>query len=264
MNELKGSNLYAPMIALNAAILKNSTINSSIKRCAIAKLALELINRINTMNFPIDILEKYPLAFSRLAEFLTQEELQSNDYDEDFYLKDSRLVLAASVPCGAQVVDLISNTGWKYVLQQMGSRHFRGFISSFIDMCKSEGWYRIHTEPRYLEEFNQEGWNKCYSGIAALLEKNTHIKGVIGTSWFFDPQLINISPRLGYLQTVPINGGAAMVRNGPGKIHTQRATATSKTRRALYEEGKYKPVCYSIVWPRDKLLDWNKQYLASL
>jgi len=79
---------------------------------------------------------------------------------------------------------------------------------------------------------------------------------MVGTSWFYDPQLLAISPRLAYLQTTPLAHGAFLVRHGSGAIHTELATATSPTRRALAEKGSYIPVCYSLVWPRAELVRW--------
>ncbi len=82
---------------------------------------------------------------------------------------------------------------------------------------------------------------------------------MVGTSWFYDPALPAISPRLAYLQQRPLEAGAFLVRHGRGAIYTERATLTSETRRKLYEEGKYLPVCFSLVWPRDALIAWAER-----
>ena len=77
-----------------------------------------------------------------------------------------------------------------------------------------------------------------------------------GTSWFYDPALPAISPRLAYLQSTPLANGAHLVRHGPGADHTARATETSPTRKALVASGSYVPIAGTIMWPRSDLLSW--------
>ena len=77
-----------------------------------------------------------------------------------------------------------------------------------------------------------------------------------GTSWFYDPQLETVSPRLSYLRARPIERGAFIVRSGTLPFDIQSATAKSENRRRLYEAGKYIPVAYTLLWPREKLLAW--------
>ena len=123
--------------------------------------------------------------------------------------------------------------------------------------------FRMHLDSRHLEEFNLLGRNQCFARIAELLEAMPGVRGLVGTSWFYDPQLERISPHLHYLRKVPMDGGAFLRIDGPGEIHTQRATARSETRRRLYEEGKYSPVCATVVWPRKDLLAWSRTMLSN-
>ena len=106
--------------------------------------------------------------------------------------------------------------------------------------------FRMHLDSRHVEELNLLGRNQCFARIAELLEAMPGVRGLVGTSWFYDPQLERISPHLHYLRKVPMDGGAFLRIDGPGEIHTQRATARSETRRRLYEEGKYSPVCATV------------------
>lgn len=80
--------------------------------------------------------------------------------------------------------------------------------------------------------------------------------GLWGASWFYDPQLAQISPRLSYLRARPSERGAIFIRLGSGSLHTQRAMQTSPTRRTLIASGVYRPVCYAMFWPRQDLLTW--------
>ena len=98
-----------------------------------------------------------------------------------------------------------------------------------------------------------------YLRIAELLERQQDIRGMVGTSWFYDPQLLEISPCLAYLQQRPLERGAFLLRHGTGLFDIEHATMTSKTRHRLYQEGKYTPIVYSLLWPRQDLISWAEQ-----
>ncbi|QYU70256.1 hypothetical protein J4558_09120 [Leptolyngbya sp. 15MV] len=81
---------------------------------------------------------------------------------------------------------------------------------------------------------------------------------MIATSWFYDPVVSEISPRLAYLRRVPMENGAVAVSHGTTQFDIDSATATSPTRRAMYEDGTYLPQCWSILWPRAAMLAWSR------
>jgi hypothetical protein len=83
---------------------------------------------------------------------------------------------------------------------------------------------------------------------------------MVGTSWFYDPHLLQISPHFAYLQQRPLEGGAFLMRHRTGRFDIEHATMTSRTRRRLYQEGKYTPMCYSLLWPRKDLIFWAKSF----
>jgi len=227
-------------------------------RALVAHLALRLADRLPSMGLPDSVLELYPGAFERLVAQLGTADLASYWSGDDHFLKDIRITGGYSVPCGAQDVDLYSSisrlSGLKSMVTQRDLRNGWAVVRR-----GGPPWFEIHTDPRHTEDFNEEGWERCYRRIADLLVRWPKVKGMVGTSWFYDPQLVAISPRLAYLQTTPLANGALVVRHGPGAIHTERATATSPTRRALVEQGSYVPICCSLLWPRDELLGWARR-----
>ena len=81
---------------------------------------------------------------------------------------------------------------------------------------------------------------------------NEDHKGFCGASWFYDPQLENISPRLVYLAADPIAGGAE--RFHLGEDHTGSALSKSNTRVKFYDQGKYLPQSYLLVWYRKSMI----------
>ena len=230
-----------------------------LKRAIMAKLALHLPAIVNKMNLPESITSLYPDAFGRFAEFLINTCNEPYDSTNDFFRKDICFVLGISIPCGAQVVDLYSRFRLPTVIISFLRSRDLNSISRYLFIKGYRPWFQIHTESRYLNDFNEEGWESCYLRIAELLDRKPNITGMVGTSWFYDPKLLSISSHLSYLQNFPLDHGAFRLRHGTQTSDIANAIKASETRRQLYQEGKYIPVCYSMLWPRDKLIAWAKQ-----
>ena len=227
-------------------------------RALIARLAQGTLQRAASMLLTPRILERTQSWLLQLAGFLESMEEIDYAFPSDWFCKDYRFVTLMTVPCGAQVVDLNDGVGPKTALK-LALQHPLAALRA----VKSP-WFRPHTEGRYLEEFNELGWENCYREIAALLELHESIRGMAATSWFYDPVLSSISPRLAYLRKVPVENGAMLVRHATTNFDIQSATATSSTRRALYEAGEYQPVCCSILWDRIDIIDWAKKSIANV
>ena len=189
-------------------------------------------------------------GLERLAGYLRESAAASYKYPGDDLVKDYRLVTGLTIASGAQTVDLNARLGLKTALQA-GRRHPLLAASGW-----GKPWLRVHTERRYLAEFNESGWDQCYERLASMLEGMPRHAGVLATSWFYDPQLDEISPRLAYLRRVPMSAGAISVAHGTTAFDVQSATATSASRRKLFEQGRYRPVSHSIIWPRDAIIAW--------
>jgi hypothetical protein len=249
-------NLGAEVVnALNAVSKSTDPAERTIfSRALIAKLGSNAIERISSRNVTPRVVERAQEWHAELLKFLSNDQVCDYWFPNDYFLKDYRFVTGLTVPCGAQVVDLSDGIGPKTALK-IG----RQSMSLSIRAIKYP-WFQIHTESRYLDEFNEAGWDRCYVEIANLLDLHPDIQGIVGTSWFYDPALESISPRLSYLRAYPMRNGAICVKQGTTAFDIKSATATSSTRQQLYEAGSYMPVCYTIVWPREKMLAYaNKR-----
>ena len=121
-------------------------------------------------------------------------------------------------------------------------------------------YYQMHLhsqDNQAMRAFNPGGWVEFYLRIAELLRRNPLMRGLFGASWFRDPALARISPHLWDLTTMVTDHGGRLFPLGPsGADGIRDATAKSATRRRLYEQGKYTPMTYLLVWPRAELLAW--------
>jgi hypothetical protein len=238
------------------------------RRAALARLALAFPQPGRDVLLPPSIRALYPRAFDRLERALTS----GAPYPWDGFVKDARLVLGLSVPAGAQDVDVAFGSGAPALLGRLrrGSANLvrvaaagEGSAGAVLLLERPlEPWLQIHTDSRYLDDFDPAGWDHCYRRVADLLRRNPVYAGMVGQSWFYDPAVAGISPRLAYLQERPLQNGAVRVRLGAGPRDVERATATSETRRQLYAQGRYRPRCYAIYWPREALIAWADRVSA--
>ena len=229
-----------------------------LRRALVAKLALDLPELINSLDLPKSILLLYSESIEKLSCHLKNANAYRYGISDDFFLKDISFVLAVMVPCGAQIVELTSFFLYRSVIRALTRRDNFQAIYQFFIVNGSGPWVRIHTDSRYLSDFTEPGWDECYHRIADLLIKRQNIRGMIGSSWFYDPKLVGISPKLAYLQKRPLEGGAFFIRHGSSCTDIERATLKSETRRFLFNKGKYIPTSYSIIWPRANLINWAK------
>jgi len=226
---------------------------SILSRAAIAELASDVDRRMERVALTDHVRGKNREWQERLLHFLTSEAGDDYVFPAGDLVKDYRFVHAMSVYFGSQVVDLKEGIGpktaAKFALKDPGLAVRTYFGTSL----------RFHVDSRWLVDFDVEGWTRFYVDVADLLEADPGRAGMISTSWFFDPALADVSPRLSYLIDIPRSGGAKIVRHKSTDFDVASATATSPTRRARYEAGEYAPVAYTFVWERSDLLKWAEE-----
>jgi hypothetical protein len=236
---------------MHAAALPDLTERRNLSRALIACLGADVMGKIRKQPVTREVIERSEKWLARVLDFLEGDDQGDYWYPNDLFLKDYRFVTAITVPCGAQVVDLCDGIGPKTALK-LARRHPRFLLRALL-----KPWFQIHTESRYLDEFSEVGWTAFYHAAVDLLYVNPSIEGIVGTSWFYDPVLKAVSPRLSYLLDCPLENGALLVKQGTTEFDIKSATATSSTRKKLYEEGKYLPKCHTLIWPREAMIRWR-------
>ncbi|MDI1325870.1 MAG: hypothetical protein PSV23_03620 [Brevundimonas sp.] len=230
------------------------------RRALIAVWALEMPARVPAADLPAAVLELYPEWIQRLADFLTAAD---NPYDRDYWAKDVRISLVLSVPgARTQMIDLSSPLGPGQVLRHAREGWGWSVIPAYAAAQAWKPWLEVHTEARELSDFNEAGWDRAWATAAEILKRRPEMAGMLGSSWFYDPPLERISPRLAYLRVNPLKHGAFLLHQGPGDIHTQRAATSSPTRTALIEKGEYTARSWIVAWPRAALIKWAEGRMA--
>ncbi|NCY24870.1 MAG: hypothetical protein EBX37_08370 [Alphaproteobacteria bacterium] len=226
-----------------------------INRLFVVQQLLKLDGTLAERPLPPEILALYPAARQRLLHFLQHGDVSEYFYPHENFVKDVRFVAGMTVPAGAMILDLRSYIGWKPSLTLLQKNPLPVFMR-FAGSCYRRPWLRAHIEMRYRDEFTPDGLEDFYRRTAALLRAQPQLQGIVASSWFYDPMLESVSPRLKHLWQVPMARGAFVVRGYSGAYDVEMATKTSATRRRLYEAGVYQPSCTLLVWPRKALMAW--------
>lgn len=237
----------------------DSNLKALTQKVVILQCALNNWSAIFEGGYADSIVAQYHKTFNRFLATCETQEGWSKELD-DYYYKDLSMAQRIMFPAGAQVTETSAGFGIKQGLQGglFDSMRFL-WLTAIQGGCK--GYYQIHTHTPELSEFNPQGWNDCYLRIAEMLELNPQVKGIFGGSWFYDPQLKTVSPRLMYLQSVPLENGARSFYTHDDT--SGNAIYSSKTRRKLHDEGKYTPQCYLLIWPREAMIRWAREYKNS-
>lgn len=115
-------------------------------------------------------------------------------------------------------------------------------------------FFEGHThDPVAKAYWNEPGWGEALRLAALALPALPHVRGVFGSAWFYDPAILELSPRVAFAQTLQHGRGAWQVRVGSSPDSIASATATSPTRREAYESGSYLPTNYLLIWSRGNL-----------
>lgn len=253
------SDLGAPFAAAVAAA-QNALprpVLVDMNRLLVAQLARQLDSTWTGRHLTPELLALVPGAASRLLAQLRAPADPDYVFPGDYFVKDLRFAAGLTVPGGAEVLDLRSKPGLRVLLHLLRRQPVPAHLRALLSASRTDPWFRIHTEKRYLRHFHEAGWDAFYRRVAGLLVLHPEVHGVVGTAWFFDPQLDEVSPRLAYLRN-PLARGAFLVAGRTSQFDIVSATTNSEARKQLYEQGRYVPVPHTLVWARKALLRWAR------
>jgi hypothetical protein len=183
------------------------------------------------------------------------------DLGNDLFQKEFGLATLRLYAAGAQLIDFRCGVPRSNVLKG----GLRKALTQLLRMTRFGGfrpYFQIHTHTFNLDAFNEAGWEECYLCCAELYNIHPNVLGMFGSSWFYDPALATISPRLAYLRDTPCNNGAILMLVVKGGDAINLSISTSPSRRKLYEDGKYVPTSFMLVWSRKAQIEWAARQLT--
>ncbi|THF61617.1 hypothetical protein [Pseudothauera rhizosphaerae] len=176
----------------------------------------------------------------------------------DRWKKNHAILTGQLIPVGAEFAQPASGIPRSLLLRGGFAQQLRMLRTVALETGGFRPLLELHAHPDSLATFHEEGWRATYHRLAEILQLNPAYRGVMASSWFRDPALRTISPRLGYLRDYPERHGARMFLTGVDRVGTSGALARSPTRQRLFREGAYVPRIHMMVWPRKALLRWHE------
>lgn len=226
----------------------------SFLRVALGQGVAELIVSGRLEALPSRIVHHHSKQLQRIASAIAND-ADWFDPDSDLLLKDLGLVTLRLYAAAAQLLDTRCGIPRSLILRE-GLAAVPKNLLKFVQLGGFKPFIQIHTHLSFLDDFNEEGWNECYRCCADLYRVRPDLLGMYGSSWFYDPALAGISPRLDYLREIPVRGGAQLIFVEEGGEALDNALSTSPSRRKLHDEGKYMPRSYMMAWGRQQQMAW--------
>ncbi len=218
--------------------------------------------RLKLANLPQDVKSLFAENFKRIFRNIAREFDPPGFYLYPNISKELAICRLQLIPAGVQKVCL-HGFSRRALLGCDPPDLLRAMKLLEFVLGGNRGLYEMHTDSRdarAMTLFTPDGWNQFYKLVVDLLRRNPRVKGVFGSSWFFDPALERVSPELVYLRTLVTCHGGWLFRLGAcDRVSTEDAILYSPKRRELFEQGKYTPMKYLVVWPRDELISWSER-----
>ena len=231
---------------------------ANFNKCVLLRLLEDFSERIKSSQdkYPSSIIEQFHINFQRI---LSEIDLFDDSYftrSNDLFLKDLGICRLKLIPVGPRVIE--SHAGYsRKIIISGGVKQFFRFLYFYIFIeRKSKYFYQTHVHLSLIKNFNSREIHKSYLRIAELLKMNATAKGLLGASWYYDPALVNISPHLTYLRKQQEDNGAWIFYTEPET--SGNPFSKSKTRKKLFEEGKYQPKIYLCIWPKKSILAYSE------
>jgi hypothetical protein len=222
----------------------------------LVELVRQFDGRFARADLPEALLPYYAENIDRILERAMQPVGWARSAGEDVFLKDLGILRMTLIPCASHLVFRNSGVPRSLVLRQRPPVAVRA-LRFFLLRCGGFApFIENHVHPAMLGHFSPAGRQRCYELVAELLRRWPENRGLMGLSWYYDPVVARISPRLAYLREVPENAGALFLPAGTGADVVGGATSTSATRRRLYEAGQYRPTRHLMAWSRRDLLSY--------
>ncbi len=231
-------------------------------RLALATLIAAHPQRQQVLRIPASVERQYEVEFNRILAQLKTNRAGFYLHDNDLFLKDLGVCRGKLLPCGAQLVDVRSGVA-RRILTSGGVAQALRALSFFGLHCGGfKPLLELHFDPRASAQFTPDAWDRCYLRIADILALNGDILGVFGSSWWFDPTVPALSPKLSFLLQRPLSEGARTFRVGSDDSALKNATRFSKERSEAVAQGRYVPTHYTMAWPARHLIEWARRARA--
>ena len=175
--------------------------------------------------------------------------------DNDLFQKEFGIVSFRLYAAGAQLVDPRCGIPRSYMLKG-GLSDAPRRLMIMLGLGGFRPFFQVHAHEFMVNLMNEQAREDTYRGCISLFDLFPNVRGIIAGSWFYDPAVTVISPRVAYFSSTPLKHGGHVMFVEEGGNALADALATSPTRRKLHAEGKYMPKTYMLVWGKKQMIAW--------
>lgn len=218
----------------------------------------------NSLGLPQSVLSLVYENFAKIVQGISKNESGYYLHENDLFSKDLGCCRLKLIPCGSELVDRNAGLPRSTLVQGGVGQFIKGLWFLGTRVGGFRPYFESHWDRRLIRGFNENAYNQFYLNVATLLECNPDVQALSGSSWWYDPALLKVSPKLAFLQTVPLKQGAMLFKVGRDETATEDALYFSLERKKAFDAGEYHPTVYTLVWGRKDLLAWAEGYRQQL
>lgn len=255
----KYNHLSHAQVSFNATFLSMYGDNAlhNFHQLIMLELMQRFPQRVLAHKFPNSILTLFASEFDRILSLIESKSNFVFDWTNDLFSKDMGICSLRLIPTGARLLELAGFS--RKPLLNNWRRLIPNLYFLFFKIKASTPLYQMHVHMSNLDDFHRTGWTQSLVRMGELLKLNPQVKGIHGTSWFYDPALQNVSSHLSYLREIPCEHGAKVffVKNDNPDSD---AFMKSKSRQLFFLRNEYTPKLFLLIWPRKELITFSEQY----
>lgn len=193
-------------------------------------------------------------SFHRILSAIARGGVLALKPDTDAYAKELAICLHRLIPAGGQMIDPGSGVPRRTFFRVPTLETVKAAFYVLFNAKGRVPFAEFHTNLFQRRWFTADGWEYSFRLMPSVFRAYPELKGLMGASWFFDPQLQKISPGLSFVREVPLRWGAVMVHVQRDADPDSSALTLSKERRELFERGKYVPNVYAFFLSKKDIL----------
>lgn len=224
-------------------------------RCALLRAVPESWKVLRSRQHLAPALPWFEDAMARAMGDVVTTPDEDLDLVADPFAKDLGVASLRLLALGAVTIEPRLRLPRRWMVQG-GTRNLLVGIRTLVGLRGTAPLYEMHAYNRHLAEFTEAGWESMYRRMASIMRQEPEVRGLYGGTWFWDPALETVSPRLAYLRRLPLENGAIFAQIPTVPDTFENALSTSESRRRLHAEGKYLPRQFIMIWPRASFLRW--------
>jgi hypothetical protein len=223
--------------------------------------------RERVAGFPAPIAARFRRQYARLISFATEGRYAHATRRfpaRNLFQKDLGLARLAMLPADARVLDVHGKVPRRPLVSRFPAS--LPFARLVLRIGGFGPIFSSHMHQAMLEDWGVGDDRKAsvfFENLSVVEQYFALMPGIRGhavASWTLDPALDKVSPHLTYASRIPALYGARLIDLGTDATTIEFALAKSRTRRRLYEEGKYMPRTFFRLWAREDLCRCAQDY----